>query len=101
MRDRRIKLSYRQKLFLNFSLIFSVFTILVLIFQFEREKNFRKDQFEVTLDNIAELTNNYIHKNDLLASGNFRSLDTLAAIVPGVNIRITLIDRNGKVLYDR
>ncbi|MCA1746338.1 MAG: hypothetical protein LC655_01475, partial [Bacteroidales bacterium] len=95
-----LKLSYRQKLFLNFSVIFSVFTILVLIFQFEREKNFRKSQFEVTLDNIAELTNNFIRQNDLLASGNFRSLDTLAAIVPGFNIRITLIDRDGKVLYE-
>ena len=87
-------------MFLNFSVIFSIFTILVLIFQFEREKNFRKSQFEVTLDNIAELTNNYIRQNDLLASGNFRSLDTLAAIVPGFNIRITLIDRDGKVLYE-
>jgi two-component system, OmpR family, phosphate regulon sensor histidine kinase PhoR len=100
MTGRKLTLSYRQKLFLNFSVIFSVFTILVLIFQFEREKNFRKSQFEVTLDNIAELTNNFIHKNDLLASGNFRLLDTLASIVPGFNIRITLIDRNGEVLYD-
>jgi signal transduction histidine kinase len=100
MTGRKIKLSYRQKLFLNFSMIFSVFTILVLIFQFEREKNFRKSQFELTLDNIAELTNNYIQKHNLLAAGDFRPLDTLAAIVPGFNIRITLIDRNGKVLYD-
>ncbi len=100
MGNRRFKLSYRQKLFLNFSVIFAVFTILVLVFQFEREKNFRKSQLEVTLDNITELTYNYIRQNDLFLSGNFRSLDSLAAIVPGFNIRITLIAKDGEVLYD-
>ncbi len=100
MGNKRLKLSYRQKLLLNFSAIFAVFTILVLVFQFEREKNFRKSQFEVTLDNITELTHNYIRQNNLLASGNFRSLDSLASIVPGFNIRITLIAKDGEVLYD-
>jgi two-component system, OmpR family, phosphate regulon sensor histidine kinase PhoR len=100
MGNRRFKLSYRQKLFLNFSVIFAVFTILVLVFQFEREKNFRKSQLEVTLDNITELTYNYIRQSDLFVSGNFRSLDSLAAIVPGFNIRITLIAKDGEVLYD-
>jgi two-component system, OmpR family, phosphate regulon sensor histidine kinase PhoR len=100
MGKRGLKLSYRQKLLLNFSVIFSIFTILVLIFQFEREKNFRISNFEVTLDNITELTHNYIRQNDLLASGNYRPIDSLARIVPGFNIRITLIARDGNVLYD-
>jgi CHASE3 domain sensor protein len=30
----RRKLRFRQKLFLNFTIIFAVFTVLVLIFQF-------------------------------------------------------------------
>jgi two-component system, OmpR family, phosphate regulon sensor histidine kinase PhoR len=100
MLKRGLKLSYRQKLLLNFSVIFSIFTILVLIFQFEREKKFRISNFEVTLDNITELTHNYIRQNNLLASGNFRRIDSLARIVPGFNIRITLIARDGAVLYD-
>ncbi len=100
MNKRKIILSYRQKLLLNFSVIFSIFTVLVLVFQFERERNFRISNFEVTLDNIAELTHNYIRQNDLPASGNYNPIDSLARIVPGFNIRITLIARDGKVLYD-
>lgn len=94
------KLSFRQKLFLNFSLIFTIFTILVLIFQFEREKKYRTGNFETTLDNIAELTNNYITRYGIFSSGDFRLIDSLGAVLPGLSIRITLISKDGTVLYD-
>lgn len=94
------KLSFRQKLFLNFSIIFAGFTILVLVFQFERERSFRRTSFEITLDNIAELTHRYMLRLQLCRTRDFQSIDSLAAIVPGLNIRITVIEKKGEVLYD-
>ncbi|MFH0758196.1 MAG: HAMP domain-containing sensor histidine kinase [Bacteroidota bacterium] len=96
----RRKLTFRQKLLLNFSIIFAVFTVLVLIFQFEREKSFRRSNFEVTLDNIAELTHNYIQRKHIFEQGNYWLIDSLTALAPNLNIRITLIGRDGVVLYD-
>ena len=63
-------MSIRQKLFISFSVIFIIFTILVLLFQYEREKDFRKGQLENTLDNITELTQHFIKENALLESGS-------------------------------
>jgi two-component system OmpR family sensor kinase/two-component system phosphate regulon sensor histidine kinase PhoR len=95
-----VKLTFRQRLFLNFSIIFLVFTILVLIFQFEREKRFRRSNFEVTLDNITELTDHFIRRNGIFRNGNFRLIDSLVPILPESNIRITIIAKEGTVLYD-
>ncbi len=95
-----MKLSFRLKLFLWLSLIFTVFTLLILLFQYDREKKYRVSQLESTLDNISELARNYIEGNYLMETGNFRKLDSLVEIVPVPNIRLTIIDPRGKVLYD-
>ncbi len=94
------KLSFRQKLFINFAIIFAIFTVLVLIFQFEREKSFRRNNFETTLDNIAELTNNYIRRYEIYRQGEFWRIDSLTTFTPRLDIRITLIGKEGRVLYD-
>jgi len=94
------KLSFRQRLFLNFSIIFAVFTVLVLIFQFEREKSFRRTNFEVTLNDITELTHLYISKNGIYGNSNYHLIDSLVTILPESNIRITVINPTGRVLYD-
>ena len=94
------KLILRKKLFIYFSVIFAVFTILVLIFQYEREKDFRKKQLENTFDNITEITHKFIKSNKLTDTGNFNLLDSLMTIIPRLNIRITVISPKGVVIYD-
>jgi len=94
------KLTFRQKLFLNFSIIFAVFTALVLIFQFERERNFRRSNFEVTLDNIAQLTHSIVLRNPDFTRGNLWLIDSLTSLAPSLEIRVTLIDRDGTVMFD-
>lgn len=93
-------MSIRRKLFISFSVIFIIFTILVLLFQYQREKAFRTDQLENTLDNISELTQKFIHENSLLESGNFHMIDSLVKILPGPQTRVTVISPAGLVLYD-
>jgi two-component system phosphate regulon sensor histidine kinase PhoR len=95
-----LKLKYRQKLFVYLSGIFLLFTMLVLFLQYNREKEFKREQMEMNLDNIAELTYNYIEKKNLDPKTSYSQLDSLYYYIPTNNIRITIINMLGKVLYD-
>jgi signal transduction histidine kinase len=94
------RLQYRQKLFLYLSTIFIVFTVLVMFFQYNREKSFKREQMEMNLDNVAELTYNYIEKKKLGSGASYSGLDSLYYYIPTSNIRITIINKLGTVLYD-
>jgi len=94
------KLKYRQKLFVYLSGIFLLFTMLVLFLQYNREKSLKREQMEMNLDNIAELTYNYIEKKGLTPKTSYSQLDSLNYYIPTDNIRITIINMMGKVLYD-
>ena len=94
------KLQYRQRIFLYLTTIFIVFTALVLFFQFNREKEFKRQQMEIRLDQVAELTHNFIKGQNLKPSMEFAQLDSLYRIVPMENLRVTIISRAGQVIYD-
>ncbi len=94
------KMSIRRKLFISFSVIFAIFTVLVLLFQYQREKDFRTGELETTLDNITELTHSFIQENAISESGNFRMIDSLVKILPGPETRVTVISPTGLVLFD-
>lgn len=93
-------MSFRLRLFLSFTSIFTIFTLLVLAFQYEREKSFKKEQLENTLDNITETAHNYLEGNQIASSGHYMLMDSLLQIVPAPNIRLTVINASGVVLYD-
>ncbi len=92
--------TYRRKVFFYFIAVFVVFTVAVLLFQLNREKHFKKEELENTLENVADVTNNYIHIYNLYENGNFEKADTLKELLRQPNIRITVISRKGEVLYD-
>jgi len=93
-------MSFRQKLFISFASIFTVFTLLVMIFQYDREKKFRTGQLENTLDNISEIAHNYMLSKSIVETGSFVMMDSLMEIIPAQNIRLTVISPSGIVLYD-
>jgi signal transduction histidine kinase len=74
--------------------------IAILAFQFNREKRYRTDQLENTLDNITGFTHRYIEHYAIIPEQNFTRLDTVKYLIPESNIRVTVIDVKGKVLYD-
>lgn len=94
------KLSFRQKLFINLFLIFLVFTLLVLVFQYNREKKYKTDALNKELSTITDLCFNFVEQNDLLRHKKFEQLDSLMQILPNKTLRISLIAQDGKVLYD-
>lgn len=95
-----IQQTFRRKIFCYFIFVFVIFTVAILLFQYSREKKYKTVQLENTLENVAEITHNYIEHYQLLGSNNFRKTDTLKYILPQENIRITIIDKKGAVLYD-
>ena len=95
-----IKHSFKKKLFLYFFSFFAFLFFIVAAFQYTREKEFRVSQLEHSLDNIAELTNRFIEHSSIVKNNDFLLIDSILNIIPQADTRITIIDNNGKVLYD-
>lgn len=95
-----VQRTFRRRIFINFFVVFSIFTLAVLAYQYDREKNYRTGQLESILDNISEVTHRYIEHKKVFETGDFKSLDTLKILLPINNTRLTVIDMTGKVVYD-
>lgn len=92
--------SYSSRLFFYLFIVFLLFTALVILFQSNREKEFRKSQLENTLDNIAQLTQSFVQEHQLYSANEFRRLDSLMKIIPQKGVRVTIINSDGIVVYD-
>ncbi|MCL2074210.1 MAG: HAMP domain-containing histidine kinase [Marinilabiliaceae bacterium] len=86
-----MKLSYRKKLFVSFVLIFSLFTLGIFLFEYTSDKKHKTNVLTEKLDVYTEIANAIWIKNGNLDSTDF--------IFP-YNLRLTLIDLNGNVLFD-
>ncbi|MFO7827874.1 MAG: HAMP domain-containing sensor histidine kinase [Bacteroidales bacterium] len=93
------RFSYRRRLFFYFFSIFLSFTIIILIFQYAREKQYRVSQLDNTLKIITETTHKFIENNDIYPN-NLHKIDSLIKIIPQPDLRITIISNDGKVYYD-
>ncbi len=92
--------SFRGEIFIYFIIVFVLFTFAILSFQYHREKKYRISQLENTLDNITEITRRFIEQNNLIENNEINRISELTRIMPRPNLRITLIDQKGNVLYD-
>ncbi len=91
-----MKLTYKKRLFLYFAIIFAVFTIGVVTFQQSQEKKFRTEALEEKLDAYAEIINAGLLNR---SSDSLQIIDTIIQLLPQ-NIRLSLIDKQGNVLFD-
>lgn len=90
-----MKLRYKQRLFLYFAIIFAIFTVGVIVFEQSREKKFRTRALEEKLDTCAEMIYSALRDNQQ----RVEALDGLIRLFPQ-NIRISVIEKQGLVLYD-
>lgn len=91
-----MSLSYRQKLFLYFSFIFAFFTIGILVFEQSREKAYKTQALEEKLEVFTDIVSMRLANTrvDLV-----EEMETLRGTFPS-DLRLTIIDGNGNVLYD-
>lgn len=95
-----IRNSFRNRLFLYYSVIFLIFTSLILAYLYKREKDYRTGTLNDELYNITRITDSYIISNSIYEKSDYVIIDSLVKLLPQSNLRITIIDTSGIVLYD-
>lgn len=92
-------LTYKKKIFLYFLLVFSIFTIIIIAVQQNREKTYKADSFKTGMEVYSQVIANYIQNHRLLTNGHIDSLRQVLPLLPQ-ELRVTVINRNGNVLFD-
>jgi len=94
------KKTIKWKLFFYYLLMFGIFTFSIILYQNQREHHSRIAEIENNLNEYTDLTDRYISHYGLLNELDFLKLDSLKIIIPAEKVRITVINQDGKVLYD-
>lgn len=90
-------LSFSKKLFLSVIVLFIAFAICFMSFQYRREKEYKIELLNTQLQNYNDRLNDFLLSADTL---NISLLDKYVRDHTMKELRVTLIDQTGKVLYD-
>lgn len=91
-----MKISYKQKLSLYFLVIFALFTVGIIVFEQSRETKFRTEALEEKLDAYTGIIQASLEKH---TDSTQQAIDSVSGLLPE-NLRMTIIDRQGKVICD-
>lgn len=91
---------YKKRLFVYFFLIVLIFSMLIGGFQYNQEIAYRREKLEYALNIYTEQVQELIKQKDLITKNEFAEVDSLRSLMPDHNIRLTVILRDGKVVYD-
>ena len=92
--------SFRNNLLFFYSVVFLIFLVLLSAYLYKREKDYRAETLNGELHNIVKITDNYIRANVIDINVDFDKIDTLVSLFPQDNLRLTIIDSLGNMLYD-
>lgn len=90
-------LSFNRRLFLSVLLLFTAFAACTFFFQYQREKRYKSDLLNLRLQTYNEQLHEYIENTHGIFPDSLNRY-VAAHIIP--NLRVTIIDGSGKVLYD-
>jgi two-component system OmpR family sensor kinase/two-component system phosphate regulon sensor histidine kinase PhoR len=94
------KNKFRNNLLFFYSAIFFIVALLIITYLYKREKQYSISTLNDELYNITRIVDNYVKLNSLYKSGDYHNIDSLNLLLPHPNLRISIIDTSGKVLYD-
>ena len=89
----------RKQLFFLF-FVFTLFTLIVLYSEYHLEKRFNLKAINKELNGYTKLIHNYITLQSSYQYDSISGIDPLIGILPDTNIRISIIDYEGRVLSD-
>jgi two-component system phosphate regulon sensor histidine kinase PhoR len=95
-----IRNKFRNNLFVYYSSIFVLFTLVMMTYLFKREKEFRISTLNDELDNITKVIENYIRANSIYENNTWIFTDSIVKLLPQENLRISIVSPSGEVLYD-
>jgi signal transduction histidine kinase len=90
------KTTFRKRLFVYFFSIFLAFSLVIGFYQFRREKEFRIQKLNKELTIYNKLVYNFINAD----KENINKLADFTKIFPEKDVRITIIDLSGEVIFD-
>ncbi|MDR2010920.1 MAG: two-component sensor histidine kinase [Bacteroidales bacterium] len=105
-----MKPTYKQKLFFYFFVIFFLFTAGIILFEQSRERELRTEALQEKLDAYTEIIHRIIENGEWrmenennspspILNSQFSTFNFQFSTLPE-NLRITIIDRKGNVIYD-
>jgi two-component system, OmpR family, phosphate regulon sensor histidine kinase PhoR len=91
---------FSTKLFYYYFGVFLLFTLFIMAFQYNREKQFRVTMLNNRLNDLATMVNKYIENKNLPDSSGYSAINSLLPMLPYNDIRITVVAVDGRVTYD-
>lgn len=96
MNNMQKHLPFSQRLFWSIFFIFLAFAVCFLIFQYEREREFAQEK----LDNVLGNYNHQLYKLCEQSTDIQLTVRDFMATIPQKDLRVTIIDPDGNVLFD-
>ena len=93
----RIRILFNKKLFLSVISLFIAFAICFMAFQYRREKEYKIELLNTQLQNYNDRLNDFLRGRDTL---NIQQLNDYVCEHTFEDLRVTLINKNGTVIYD-